>query len=158
MAGWLALSASVAAAACPTRPADLDPPPADQIVVELHALRQDLADVCAADEASARDIAVAVMDAGTNAHSDARTLAELLDAVHIRQGEPVALTLGGGRDRPLYVATAEPAEGTATVALASDDREAMHADAEQQRFALWFLAGVCCVVLAAPIFRRVWLP
>jgi len=126
--------------------------------VELHALRQELADVCAADELSARAIAVAVADAGTNADSNARTVAELLDAIHSRQSAPVALALGDSSDRPLYVATADPAEGAATVALSTDDREAMHADAEQQRFALWFLAGMCCVVLAAPIFRRVWLP
>lgn len=126
--------------------------------MELRELRQDVADACTAEEASARGIAVAVADAGAGAHDDARALAELLDAIRTRQGEPISLALGDRRDRPLYVATAEPAEGTSTVALSSDDREAMHADAEQQRFALWFLAGVCCVVLAAPIFRRVWLP
>lgn len=154
----LALSAPVAGAECPTAPVELDPAPADAVVGELHVLRQELAASCAAIVSATADVNTSVAAGSSAAGADARTVEGLLTELLAHQGDPVALALGDARDRPLYVVNADASTVEGTVALSEGDRDAMHGDAEQLRFAVWFLAGMCAVMLASPIIRRVWLP
>lgn len=155
-----ALSAAVAVAdppACPTRPADADAG-ASAEVVELRALRQELADACAVAREDALVLKLAVEDATATLHGDAGEQLAVLEVLRDHEGDPVVLALGGDAESPLFVQDADAGAGASTVALAQASMDELHADQEQQRFALWFGCGLLLVLLVERIFRRVWLP
>jgi hypothetical protein len=140
--------------ACPTAP---DAYVGDDVVVgELRAERIDLAGSCAA--LAARLDGLAAHQGDPVKLSDPVTLADG-STVGVRGTVTAELTRGADKALPLWTSSADPAPPvTSTVELSSADRDQSHAQAEQLRFGLWFIAGLFVAALISPIIRRVWLP